>query len=116
MPLITDTAISKPTRSDSAYVPVLGRPIACPVKASTSTMLNLCCSARYIISFIVCVPTLFATKPGTSLTTMTPLPNTFCAKFFTSNMIDSFVCDVGINSTNFIIRGGLKKCRPKNRS
>ena len=68
------------------------------------------------MSFIVCVPTLFATNPGTSLATTTPLPNISSANVCVLSITSFEVSLFGMTSTNFIIRGGLKKCIPKNRS
>lgn len=112
--LIIDIVIFKLIRLDSVYVFVLGWLIVCLVKVFIFIMFNLCCLVWYIILFIVCVLILFVIKLGILLMIIIFLFNIFCVKFFIFNMIDFFVCDVGINFINFIICGGLKKCRLKN--
>ena len=72
--------VSRPTRSASWKVAVLGRPMAGPVSASTSSMDRPSSCITATVAIMACTPTRLAMKLGVSLASTMPLPRRSWAK------------------------------------
>ena len=71
----TSAIKSIPIKSYNPKTPVLGIPIGLPKIASASSTESFILNASVIAICIAYTPTLFPKKPGVSLQTIAPLPN-----------------------------------------
>ena len=106
--------MSEPARSAVPNVAVTARPMAGPLAASTSSTVRPYSPILFIACTVVNMPMRLATNIGASLQRTTPLPSRRAAKSAKSSTSAASVYLLGMTSSRYMYRGGLKKCAPKN--